>query len=759
MLTAAILFDSLNSARDEYILAAGDFLGYGQPGAASVPVRKMGKIVRIALIAAIVATLLTVTAYAAGILGISNRAVPPVTSHAPEIGDLVDRSEAAASAVAGVKQWSLLAPVGDLNSPEAKAIAEWHDFYASYMAARNTEGERYRDWSDYEAAEAILGAYTALYSAPNAVMAQKLLDICEKYDLKLHTGEVFADSEEELYEILGTDPFLPEEGFTFAIVFEDGSYSVDGRLAVGGTSTDYDLMFTVAGTMPNSYLPVGIPDVAEFNEWNYVNSSGDLVCISQRKDAFEGYTDVGYTTFVFYDGSDACVYAYAVVPGGPENAEIFADSFCFAEAASGSREIETPSYRGLELEPEPAPLVPEGTEAQVLYILAGENVSYALQEAVWAFNEKNGPYAVAFLEYDEKGADPLKADIYDLNTINYVNYNKCAMLQDLKPFFQADKELPYADLLPEILAKLEQDGALYELTPAFGIETLAGYGSILGDVGGFTVDRLLELSEEYTPLALFGGRVTREEFFRLMLELDWNEYIDTSTATCRFDSESFVKLVDFSKGLNTEYDLGLATPDAYVYNGELLLRQVFVSNMPIDVVLYNDGMFHKDAVYPGFPSESGTGSALVFPIRLGMSQDSEHQEGAWEFFRFLLSEEYLTVGPDSTEDVWSSDYIPVRCSMLEQAMDYWRAHYEVRGSINMYGWEDLTIYSEPDDGTAADRVMELADRADGISWYDEEVLCIIMEEAETFYSGQATAEEATAHIQQHASAYLSRQKE
>ena len=298
-------------------------------------------VLRTALVAAILVSLFTVTAYALGWFGLRERSVSTgyETDHAvyEENGQShLEKTEAI-----------LLLPTGYQDSPEYKAAAEWFAYELQYREAKVDEsvaaGNGPWDWLDMDAAEALLG--NNIYGASNAEMAEKLLEIQANYGLKLHSSEVFPPTEAEFYRLTGTTPFFNGEGyFAPMYVFEDGAYHAEGDVEIDGVSFIWSLSRYLNGTIP-AYMSL-IQDPDAYEEWGFQNGFGNEVCIDYSREADSPYYDpsapeetkFAHTVILHYTSENAFLTLSCQVPGGREQAEALADAFDFAAACEGQPE-------------------------------------------------------------------------------------------------------------------------------------------------------------------------------------------------------------------------------------------------------------------------------------------------------------------------------------------------------------------------------------------------------------------------------------
>ena len=144
-----------------------------KPLTSNSPQRRLPTVLRVILVAAILMTLFTATAYAAGWFGLRSRSVKTDievdTATFTEDGKWVEEKTDAV----------LLIPTGYQDSAEYLAAAEWYEFNLRYSEEKSKEcenaGLELLDWLDDEGAKAVLGESQGIYHASDTVLAEKLL--------------------------------------------------------------------------------------------------------------------------------------------------------------------------------------------------------------------------------------------------------------------------------------------------------------------------------------------------------------------------------------------------------------------------------------------------------------------------------------------------------------------------------------------------------------------------------------------------------
>ncbi len=331
------LLRAMNAAAEADLLDAEKALGLLD--ARPAPVLRRRRILRTALLAAVLSALFVGTAYAVWRIELSQKLTPSVV--VGEIG---------APPTETAEQKYYLAEYGLADSPEARASQEMWDYYWSYTERRGQEcldrGLGYYDWidedGDWYAGDPELEALFTIYSASNREMAEKILEIRDRYGLKLHSRETVSPSQEEFYALSGVEPFYfppsGEETVPCKIIYEDGSFVLEGGLETEEGSSPFVLTRNLPGVLPAGSLLVDYPE--EYEQWEAVNRFGNSLSFALRS----RYPDPGAFTenapemdhlLVFYEQEGVSL----TLTVGPTmdclsraDAEALADCFDFEKA-------------------------------------------------------------------------------------------------------------------------------------------------------------------------------------------------------------------------------------------------------------------------------------------------------------------------------------------------------------------------------------------------------------------------------------------
>ena len=411
----------------------------------------------------------------------------------------------------------------------------------------------------------------------------------------------------------------------------------------------------------------------------------------------------------------------------------------------------------------------------------GSHISLA--EAVQDFNDQSTDIKIDLINYADfdsgnatvTGLSRLNTDIlsgytpdiFDLNTLPARSYIDKGLIEDLWPWIDADPEIDRENLLPEVLRLLERDGKLYDLVPTYRLRLVCGSKEQFGEKDSLSMDELFALNEQYDAVQLFGC-MNRKEFWENVLLYAGADFVDYNAPSCRFDSEKFVRLLELSKELPPfrdtremsreewrEYSIFKHNTEQRLVSGEQIFYFVDLFNIPVFVLQQTDAIFRGEPRFVGFPSDSGSGIALEPVLRLGMSTSSPNKEAVWEFFRFLLSDGYLT------RERWNENPgqsyclmgIPTTRSAYDFRMSVWVEH-QIQTNASDYGNPDQEIVAGPDTG---ERILALTARASGLYEYDQVLLDTILDAAGAYYAGDRSAEDVARLIQSKANLYLAEQ--
>ena len=238
-----------------------------------------------------------------------------------------------------------------------------------------------------------------------------------------------------------------------------------------------------------------------------------------------------------------------------------------------------------------------------------------------------------------------------------------------------------------------------------------------------------------------------------LCNLSLDSFINWETGECNFNDGYFEKVLEFANQFpkEVEYSEEDESVPSKIQSGKLLLQEIGISDME-NYQMYAM-MFGEPTTFIGFPSNGGTGSYISPSNAMGINAKSENKDGAWEFMKTFIEEDYQK---NSVE--WS---FPVLRSALEaQFEEAMTPEYEeidgekVEQPKTSWGWDDFNadIYAAKQEDV--DAVKALIESADGIISSNEEISNMITEEAAAYFEGQKSAKDVADVVQSRVQIYV-----
>lgn len=410
-------------------------------------------------------------------------------------------------------------------------------------------------------------------------------------------------------------------------------------------------------------------------------------------------------------------------------------------------------------------LVSTGDRKEIILAGTEYSISSYIKNQIVKFNAANDKYFVTVKEYKNENISQLNLDLTGgkipdiLITDSYTpteTYIAKGIFADLYEFIDGDGELKREDFVPNLLTSFETDGKLYRFTDCFTVYTVIGKSSIFGDDMGITVERLNEIAASRPDEAEMFAGFTKTDILQYAMEMSGSEFIDFKNGKCDFNSEDFIKMLEFANGYLNDIDFATYFDDSFwgrfetMFADESALLMVCYLTDYAGVYRFEHTNFDAPVTAVGFPCKDRVGTSFVVDSGFSIAEKSPNKEGAWEFVRGMLLPEYQDC----------ADKFPVRKDSLDKyaaaAMKY--DSDRVDYAIVMMGGMSLASSRGSEIGEPKqediDRMNEIIASANGIMSYNSSVLEIITEEAGSYFSGSKSPEDAAALIQTRVQLYL-----
>lgn len=409
-------------------------------------------------------------------------------------------------------------------------------------------------------------------------------------------------------------------------------------------------------------------------------------------------------------------------------------------------------------------------------VLGGEYVSSDIKAKVIEFNKNSNQYRITVKDYNvyntnedwTAGQTRLNSDITsgqmpDIMLLNdmssYGNYVSKGILADIGALLEADEELGKLEYLQNVWDAYSVKGKLYAVVPGFNVRTMVAKKSLVGEPQSWTMEDVEAVLATMPEGATAFGDMMRDTYIYYMMSYAGQDFIDVETGKCNFNSQSFIDMLKYAKTLPTEYPQDYWEDYDYSYHenqyreNRALLYDLYIGNIR-DCKYQIKGYIGEEVSYVGFPTSLSNGSTLISGnYTFMLSAKSKHMDGAWQFVRQFLTEEYQNN---------SQYYMPVlKSAFLNQAKEATERSYWIDEEGNKEYYDDTwyingeEIVLEPFTQEEVDAICEFIYTVNRTAYYNDDIRNIITEEAEAFFSGQKSVQEVVDIIQSRAQVFVS----
>lgn len=514
----------------------------------------------------------------------------------------------------------------------------------------------------------------------------------------------------------------------------------------------------------------------ELNGWNYITGGGDYDIYSNTGTSLFGYD--------FETGKSEKILSWinCDINGNNLNGYVVRDDGSVVTFENEwNRDYTECENRLVFLEKVPYESVPH----KETITFACQYLDYNVMQSIIDFNRANDTYRIEVTDYSEynteedwdAGITKLSTeivagkvpDILSLNGLPAKQYAAKGILADLYPYIDADPELDRSDFFENVLKACENNGGLYTTVSSFGISTVIGASSVVGDTPGWNYEQykaaLASMPEGCDP---FDKYTTRDGILYSILGLDLDRFVDWNTGKCSFDTPEFIELLEFAAGFPETYDGDYEWTEEddapnRIASGRQMLLQMSIYNFS-DIQMY-DAMFGGSFTFIGWPTSEGNGSMIQMDTGYAMSSTCKAPEVAWEFLRTFFTADYQRDNSwnlPTNKEVYNEK---LKEAMTPQYMTDENGNYildengeKIEMDMGSWGWGSLEIKIHALSQEEADRINSLVESTTRVYNYDDSIASIVTEQAAAFFSGQKSAADVAKLIQSKANLYVNEQR-
>lgn len=418
---------------------------------------------------------------------------------------------------------------------------------------------------------------------------------------------------------------------------------------------------------------------------------------------------------------------------------------------------------------------PEDIPDKQVLVLGAIYLGNDVRQRVVDFNKTNEKYRITLRDYSKYNTmDDYNASYTQLNNdiisgkmpdiliadnqmpIN--SYIGKGLIADIGKLIEKDEELSKKEFMENVFKAFSIDDKLYQVIPSFYVSTIIGKTSNIGERSGWNMKEMLETLDKMPEGTKAFSEISRNTFLYYVIQYSGSDFINSTTGKCNFDSEEFIDMLEFAKSLPEQIDYEVYEESNYWELQESQYRDNRVLLMSTGIYQIRDmnytinGTFGEDVTFVGFPNENRNGSVMdVFTMYI-LSAKSKNLDGAWEFIRYYLTDEYQ-------ENLqWE---LPVNKEIfLKKAQEALERPYYIDQDGQRVSYDDTyylngeSITLPPMSQQQVDKIVDFIGSVNRSSYYNSDIMKIIEEETEAFFSDQKTAQDVVKIIQSRAQVYV-----
>lgn len=397
-------------------------------------------------------------------------------------------------------------------------------------------------------------------------------------------------------------------------------------------------------------------------------------------------------------------------------------------------------------------------------------LSQEMKQAVINFNKNSDEYRIRVEEYYSDDYETSLAkfnselaignsfDIVDVSSANIDSYASKGIFENLYDYMDKDSQVNREDYFENILKLYEKDGKLYAMPQEVRVELLTGKKSIVGEDLHWTLDELIDTYHSMPQGSKLFDTATCDNVLFTLGGSVINDMIDWEKGECHFDSEEFIKLLEFAHefptGSEIEYadELEEEAEIVGIKNGTTMLMDCYM--LDTDEIQVHEKVIGDDLAYKGYPCKEGNG-VMAGPANtvLSISSKSKNKEAAWEFVKYFIM-------PKQQENLYSWSF-PILKSAFKNRMEekmkpqYYLENGEKTEAFSTYSFgNNLEIEIGAASQENVDKLEEMIMSIDKLSHTDTKIYTIIQEEAAAYFDNKKTAKEVADIIQSRVAIYV-----
>ncbi len=415
---------------------------------------------------------------------------------------------------------------------------------------------------------------------------------------------------------------------------------------------------------------------------------------------------------------------------------------------------------------------------KVTLVLGCNYLNSEIRKDVIDFNKTNNQYRITIKDYSTyntaddymKSYTQINNDIISGNmpdvmaldsSMDITSWVNKGLLVDVGEMITKDEELSKLQYLENVWDAFAVNGKRYMIIPSFAVNTMIARKDMVGGRNGWTMTEFQQfmatLPDDVKP---FGDDILRDNMMYYIMQYCGSDFVDADTGKCNFDSPEFISMLEFANTLPKEFsedyweNVDWMAMESMYRDKKAVIMNGYI--MDIKSLVYNiHGTLGGEANFIGFPGIEGNSSVIIPSSNMfAISAKSANIDGSWEFVRQYLTEEY-----QKSDAIYE---MPVLKSVFEEkAYEATKKPYYVdpetgeKVEYDDYYWiNDEQIVLEPFTEKEVNEICNFIYSLNKRSYYNQNIINIVNEEAGSFFEGQKSAKEVAQIIQSRVQIYV-----
>lgn len=401
-----------------------------------------------------------------------------------------------------------------------------------------------------------------------------------------------------------------------------------------------------------------------------------------------------------------------------------------------------------------------------------------IRKDVIDFNKSNSKYRITIKDYSiyntaddymqsytQMNNDIISGKMPDIMLLDtshdITSWVNKGLLADVGEMIAKDEELSKYEYLNNIWQAFAVNDKQYMVIPSFTVQTMIARKDLVGDRNGWTMTEFNQfMATQPDDVKPFGDDIVQSSMMYYIMQYCGSDFVDISTGKCNFDSPEFISMLEFVNTLPKEFsedyweNYDWMAMESMYRDKKAVMMNGYIYNIQ-NLVYTIHGTLGGEANFVGFPGIEGNSSVIMPSSNMyAISAKSADIDGAWEFVRTYLTEEYQTSDQLYEMPVLKSAFEEKAKKATEKPYYIDETTGEKIEYDDYYWINDEQIVLEPFTQKEVDDICNFIYSLNKRSYYNQNIINIVNEEAASYFEGQKSAKEVAQIIQSRVQIYV-----